>query len=1475
MRLPSLASFTLALAAAVATAGCGGGSTGLGSATDIRVVSSALPLTNTGMKVHYVIPIEGACPGPYVMAVVDKSLPEGLYLDNDTLSIQGIALRAGTFTFTIQIDATGCKPFATTQQTFTWTIGIGPVAIVLCDPPFIPVDEYTPPNQAFVYPDADGLQTTVLNQLATFNFKAAGGVGPYSLSVEDDPGDPEDKLLPDGMTAPAFGTSLYGTSQVPGLFRFTLRVTDSQGQTGVRKVQWKVDTPPIVVATTSLPAGKCGTAYSQTIQIVDGVPPFEFELTRDAATSITFVEGSEPTITSGGAPFTVAPTGEASNKCTAADYTGGAGPFTGITPRGLYLREDTGTLGGIPRYQATFTFHVHVYSANFPKAYGQHAWHTYTVPFANSEPPLAGNPAFSFKPATWTVEGGTALLGASPWSTLPELEVGVAYNPDGGTAGLSMISQGGVPKDGLTDAPHFSQVTNINGTGSPPAFEYGTGYDWTINWDADSVGAPAPPAGVTFTTWTGIITVPNSNLLIGRGRTNISFTCTDQQLPTAHTISGNAAYSIGPDKVIITESTTSTTATNMDATFNDYQVTVRKLLPFSSGATITNLVNAQDLAGTIPATTTITTIDTLLAGIDLMRITINPTTYRDDVHGLNANGARQLQHGDPNKSYTYSNPTWQSGANPQAANASSTCIELPSAPAVTHNPGSGVFNDGGKMYGFQGSGKFGIFIIRSNSSISVPVAFSTSGGYSGFGDGTVDPWGASKNSILQTIQMAVSPDGRFGACKLKTNTASGHSALTESAASTKIVVFSLTGETPFGGATYFILNTGSSGGSTSGGIYQYAASLALTNNHLYYLCGNDTSTYSAYRQHLIYRYTITSGSASGALLTTAVADAEWANTTGSTLTMMQTPFQKFENPMTVTSTLLGFNPTTFGTITYPNTEMYTYDGWNMVENGIAPIPFRVSGNGSTCALLAGIETGSTSHTNNMNHHVWVDVSGAGVRRISTVRRHSPQGAARGYTLGRGPGAYMQWARYNGPTTGFEISHDATKVAVCVNRSTASISLTSSSNWYNYRQDVIAFSTTNAWNSATEHFVTGNDSGTTVRFGGAGTHLWRFGALIFTKDNAGLIFWGGRNAQNNTVSTTYENSVRFTGTFYSYNFSSDVVRSIFATADGGNDLGINTTNFTTGTPYNPTPPGGTTSQTHGRIRPGGGFISKSGDYFYCVHLQAISGSIQRSCGLVGINIRSLSGAVVGSQPPEGNGFVVGNQHTRRGFLPVYYYYNYYAMDYRYYSPGGSAGFGEAVMAKTAGTVYWTSYYQANGPSIDNSTTSSFHGGSTTASYWGDYGAYGNQVEGFLPDIGGPIQRITLASLGTVDGAVNRGIHWIETTPDGKALAFVYDTAGPGNRNYSTETAVYLQKIAFNTSTGVLSSTPVQFILAGSGRVGESMAIDSTGNKLFYAFGSGNENTKTIAEVAFNPASNTITTRTVGATPKRYNVLSSGR
>jgi len=1485
MRIPSLCSLALALVASASLAACGGGGNkfDVGS-QDISMQAAVLPQAVSGQTINYVVPIDGGCSGPYVMTVIAGAMPPGLSLDNATHSIRGVILQAGNYSFTLQIDDTGCRPDSSTTRSFTWNVPVGPVTIAVCDPAIIPVASYSPPNSV-PFTDCDGLRTTVYGEFSVFNFTVAGGTPPYTLEVVDDPNDATDSNwgasgLPQGMSIPPSSTSLIGAPQQTGgsvPFRLTMKVTDALNQTGFRKLQWKVDTPPIVIATPVLPDGRCGTAYSQYIQVVDGVPPFEWELVARPATVDTWQSPLAPVLNPSTITVDVV-TGRSSNKSTASLYpaANAAGPYgsatAGVTPEGVFMREATGLFGGIPRRHGLFTYHVHIFSKLVPNEYGQHVWQSYNTAFANSEPPASGTSAFSFSSLnTWTLEG--ALLGALPYSTIPELERGVTYNPDGGTAGLTFVATGGVPKDGYTDAPHFTQVTNIDGSG--PTQEVVGGYDWSITW------APGlQPAGTTFTPQTGVLAVTTPSALTPQGRQAFSLTAQDQQLPTGsrHSISTNLAFSVGPDKVVITESSASLTATQATDAFNDQNQTVRILEPLSTGALYRNLTNTDDLtANGIPASTTATTLAGILTSVDLLRVSVNPTGWWDDTHGLNPSGARPGQHSDMNKSYTYSNSAWQSGTNPIPWNPSASAVRLPDATGVTTNRATGVYASGGRLYAFEGGSQLGVFIVREDSKIYLPVVLDKSAGWLTLGDGVSQAKGTG-HSLTRMCQLTISPDGRFGAMKLKTT-----NTMNESVTTTRIVVFSLTGENSFDGGTrtYKVITTGSSsGGSTSTGYgaYMYGSSMALTNSRLYYLCGNYMGTnagvYAAWAQHAVYAYDLTGGLSGGQLLAPGAIAGAWVND-GTWSGMMSTPFHKLE-----TTSNLQSNPSfATGTLTFvlsavPNDDMYMYDGSNLFETAIAPMPFRVSKNGTTVAILAGPEVSTSptlSSVDRMNHFVFTHTSSnslSTINRLTTVRRHAPQGGGRGYSLARGPNSYRNWGTYTGPTTGFEISDDATKVAVVVNRTTSSISPTSTGNWYTTREDIVAWTTTNNWSSATEVQITGSETGGTQLFGGS--HLWRFGALVFTADSAGLVFWGGWGAQNQSVSTAYQSSRNWTGTFYSWNFGSSTLRSILPTVAGGGVDDVRS--YSTSSVVNPT--WAAYNGAAGRIRPLGGFISRNRNFLYVLTLGAVSATDQAQNTLVGVNIRSLNTAQSINGWTDGQGFRVTGQPNRRGAIAGYYYTTYYPLEYRYYAPANVDGMGGQVMAKSSGHVFYTTHYQSNGPTQSTSTTGSFNSGTEHPMFWGDYGGQSGQVEGFAGDVGGRVYRMTQTSLSQTDSTAGRPMHHLETNDSGTALAFVYNVGSNSNYTYNSETVGLVQGIRFDANTGVLQSTKNEWnTTLTNGRVGDAMAIDSTGLKLYVAFGTSNENAMSITEVRYSGT--TFTTRAMSGNSRRYNVLHSGR
>lgn len=1529
MRNSTIVLCLLAASALALLPACGGGGNGFGIDVDPLVITSSSVDSTlvSGDAIDWEIPLDGGCSGvgPYVVEVISGELPDGVGVDdeNGRHNLVGFILEDGVFNFTIKITDTSCTPFATTTLDFEWDVPQGPVGIVACNPPLISADDFDDPLK---YTDVAALETVVYGSFINYDFVVAGGVGPYVCALIDDPADPDDGPLPLGLSFAVNSCSLVGTPTAVGPagrpFRYTIQVTDSVGNTSTRKFQHKIDTPPIIIPNTQLLDGQAGVTYSDQVTAVDGVPPLAYELTDNAPNddgsadttdnvndNIDFTPGMTPTVlgyVNPGLPFQFQATGPTD---VARLENGGAGrvgypaatdlgpDYTGqpMPSEGIYMREQgpgNGTFFGIPRRRGSFLVNFHAYSTLVPNERGQHAFKQ--LPLF-----IADKPALEMDGTSWTEEG--TVLTSSPFSTLPEAEKTVIYNGDATSfpaPGMELFAIGGVPMDNSNDQPHEDDL------GPPLTPERADKYMWTDNMNFDGLGPFGSVAdalgvydefGIFGTGTAGSPSQTKADALLRYGRRLIQLSVTDASLPSGPggvnvPVTRTFGIAVGPDTAIITESSKSFTGTSTTSQaqtdMHDDTMRIKSFAVVGGSGTISAL-SADDLAPgtTIPAETGVgTTLKTLLSDTnnDLLRFAVNPNGWWNDNHNMHPKGARAATRMDRNTNRTnsqvngYNSGQWQPGA---------TDVILPAAPTAPNTPLAGIRNDGGRMYAFDNATHFGLFVIRRDASIYIPWATAKGNTASGlsaqkFGDGMVT---TTSNSNLLVVPLSVSPDGRVGCVKIVDTTSTSLTTVSRYD-NGRFVLFSLTGEAFGNGKTYCYVDPNL---LIQGGTYLYSTSMTLTNRNLYFLSGNYASTYASWRDHYIHRFTFAntsdvltaddSGGAPGA----DIAPGFGSNWTLTGSTPMQTPFHKWDNPASTFSTFLSTGG--FGVITVPNEQQYLYDGWNMSENTLAPVPFRVSANGLHCALLAGPRTTSTSSGDVMAHLCWVD-SGNGFRQASSnTKRHSPQGAGRGYSLRRGPSAYRHWGYYAGPTTAFEISDDGRNVAYTYNTIGSVSSTGSTSNWNNNREDVLAIrasgSVSDPWTSTTgEKLVTANTFGTT-------NIKWRFGSLLFTKDNDDLIFWGGASSRDATSSSASGSgfpppmSLHFVGTYYTYDMTSGgsgasaTVRGIMPTSAGG--IG-NFPTYTNSNPFAPTT--GTYVVTMGTIKPIGGFMSANRDYFYVVNHHAITTSDQTLNQLLGINVENMSGSTTASNNVRGRGFKVQGQTNRRGFLPNDYYMPDDALGDSRDNPHHVQGGGMQRMNPSSGYVYFMSHYSSAGPSRSTST-SSFSSGPAIAVYWQDYGYRGMQVESFSANVGGPVQRLSHFSGDTS----SRSGHYIESNEDGTKLAYVYSSTGT-TRGHNRERVGYVRGIRFNSSTGAYEgdgsgSAFANDIEGGDGRAGESMAFDSGGGKLFYAYksGSSNENDKELVLVTINPSTGA---RTYNRTVRtglfgRYNVLFAGR
>jgi hypothetical protein len=1505
MRKNSFVASSIILAASAALTACGGGGGGGYSVPSNPIVinSNALPNTLSGQPVSYCLPFSGGSGGPYILEVIDGTLPKGVSLDSQTVCLVGQALEDGVFDFRLKLTDTGSQPFTTTTEDFHWVIGIGSLVYG--------TDAVLPP---FVYNRFDSIILTV-----------AGGVPPYSCEVVDDPANPQDELLPTGLSIPPDSTTIVGapTGVKPGAAPFTYKVSVKARDhaddpffpnpaTVVKEFTITVLIPEILITTTSLPDGKCGQVYSDRVEVLDGIPPFLHRIVP-AINSQVVLAGD---INSMPVPLAGLPGGmvKGVEGCAyAAENV--AGPYTAKFPEGMYLREGSGDVVGLPRRAGVFNQWVYwVQSTALPALDTQNKWRAFSFTMADSVPPaVALDPSFMLPGQGFT----------PPSNLLGTMELDV-------TKSVQFLATGGCPGDGYCDAPHEGQRIALP---SEALFQY----NWTGSGLVAVAGEPDLAAmGLSLTT-TGLF---SGTPVVRSGFRTINLQVTDFQLPTPlsaqHTATGSLRFDIGPDSVIVTESTVgnvnstkgmiySGTANDVSYEYNSVDVEVWE--PFGSGSAVRPLDDEKDLAltHTLPAGESLAE---LFNDVDLMSITVNPTWWAYDGYNVNTRAARGMQGGQSQRAlsgmtlggdmrtyYFYYQPLMYNLGQETYERFADTCIELPRVATVGHNPTQGIYADGGQMYGFENADYFGVFVIRKDSKIYVPFAMhKADSGFTGFGDAVVTS-DRTLSSVFRRPQITVSPDGRYAAAKLKVDVNN----FVETCASERVVFFTLTGEKAFSGQTYRLTDNTGGAQSSSDGLYMYGSSFALTDRYLYLLKGNNFGSASTtdhnvtYRDHWVYRCDILSGNP--ALL--AGPAGTWTNAAGSPLCV---PFQRWAPPNAsqITPSYSTYGPSEG--ITLVNSaatsssksppDAFGFHWANFGENSAAPMPFRVSADGKTCAILAApLATSSVSGSANfLSFYIFADYDTAGLKLAGNLRRYNPPTRLSGSRAGDQRTKYWGW--YTGPATQLEISDDGKAIGAVFNAFTGAWYGTGNSypGYSNYYQagtneDLLVARGTGGlsdpWASRSELTPTVN------RFEGG--IQWRYGNLHWTRDNLALVFWGGCALIG---STRYEpgytpgspgNYVwagRWSGTLYQYTPGSDKLESILPTNDGGSTDGVKTLTTSTRALNDAAPGDGSGSQ--GGINPTGSFVSNDGNFFWTESLGALAASGDAtSQRLVGVNVKSSDPASVAN--------TINARAPLRAFAPTWPVGRGWGPSGAYYpttNPGyqvtPNAAFGMVTtrassrvgtnisVSGTNGVVYFMSYWQANGGTYasfyyDAQTVPYYGGGPTNPTWWDDYANCSADL--FVMDTSKGSGPVRLTNLGEAQATI-RHMPYIRPSRSGTSVAFL---TAPAILNYyymtdisaASETLRIVSGVNF-TATGALANPVSLTTVEGSaGRAGTSMSFDYTGTKLYYAFKSGatSENQMELVESTLNPAgAGVLLRRTQGgllAPTARFSVLHSGR
>jgi len=208
-------------------------------------IQTAAALPNASLNASYsqTLAAAGGTP-PYTWALTAGALPTPLKL-SAAGAITGTPTAAGTFQFTITVTDSAK---ATASQQFTLVVG-GGLAIATTT-----------------------LPGGTLGKSYSRTLTATGGTSPYTFTTSAG-------SLPPGITLT--GAVLSGTPNKSGSYTFTIQVTDSVSATATQ--QFTVVITNLAITTSSpLPAATVGAAYSQTLAVGGGTPPYTWALTGGA-----------------------------------------------------------------------------------------------------------------------------------------------------------------------------------------------------------------------------------------------------------------------------------------------------------------------------------------------------------------------------------------------------------------------------------------------------------------------------------------------------------------------------------------------------------------------------------------------------------------------------------------------------------------------------------------------------------------------------------------------------------------------------------------------------------------------------------------------------------------------------------------------------------------------------------------------------------------------------------------------------------------------------------------------------------------------------------------------------------------------------------------------------------------------------------------------------------------------------------------
>ena len=214
----------------------------------LTVNPSSLPNGSQSVAYSQTVTASGGT-GPYTFAITSGALPTGLSLNAASGAITGTPTGSGVSNFTVQAtDSNGNIG----NRAFSVNIGTNALTV---NPASLP----------------NGSQGVVYSQTVT----ASGGTGSYTFTVTSG-------ALPAGLSLNGSSGAITGTPGGSGPSNFTIRATDTSGNTGSRAYTVNIGTTTLAINAPTLPNASQGSAYSQTVVASGGTGPYVLALISGA-----------------------------------------------------------------------------------------------------------------------------------------------------------------------------------------------------------------------------------------------------------------------------------------------------------------------------------------------------------------------------------------------------------------------------------------------------------------------------------------------------------------------------------------------------------------------------------------------------------------------------------------------------------------------------------------------------------------------------------------------------------------------------------------------------------------------------------------------------------------------------------------------------------------------------------------------------------------------------------------------------------------------------------------------------------------------------------------------------------------------------------------------------------------------------------------------------------------------------------------